>query len=70
MFLKDPKNSIKSVSLTILIVSFTLLTILGILQCFSVIKDTGPFMELFMIATSLYFGRRLNLTSIMNKGKK
>ncbi len=70
MFLKDPKGEQKSVSVTILIVSFTLLVILGILQCFNVIKDTGPFMELFIVAVSLYYGRRLDFTTLIRKGKK
>ncbi len=77
MFIKDPAKSkesadqAKSVSLTLMIISFAILSILGILQCFSVIKDIGPFMELFITTVSLYFGRRLDLNSLLNrKGKK
>jgi hypothetical protein len=75
MFIKDPEKSKdtkyqeKSVSLTIMVVSFLLIVVFGALQCFEKVKDTGPFMELFIISVSLYYGRHLPspLSGLLNR---
>lgn len=46
------------ISLTLLIISFLLITGTGLLQVFKKIDSTGPFMELFLTCGGLYFGRR------------
>lgn len=70
MFIKHPDNNKESVSLTLLLISFGLLSIAGILQCFSIIKDVGPFMEIFIICTSLYFGQHHLLNLIKGYSSK
>lgn len=60
MWLLDPKTEEKSVSLTLLVCSFILLVLVGVMQVLNKVTTTGPFAELFYSATALYFGRRLN----------
>lgn len=60
MWLNDPKTQEKSVSLTILVYSFILLLVIGVLQVMNKVTTTGPFTELFYSSVALYFGRRLN----------
>lgn len=62
LWVKDPnkKGNPPSVSLTLMVVSFSLLVLAGSLEVFEVTKGTGPFMELCISAFALYFGRRLS----------
>ena len=57
----DPKNDLQSVSLTLLMVSFLLLTVLSVLNALEYVKDVGPMQELFYATAALYFGRRVNI---------
>lgn len=59
MWLKDPKTSEKSVSLTMLTVSFVSVIGCSFAQIFGYLDGTGPLMELFYATTALYFGRRV-----------
>lgn len=70
MLIKDPKDNKKSVSLTLLLLSFMFISTMGALQCFEKIKDTGPFMELYITSVSLYFGRRFDVSKFINKKKE
>lgn len=54
----DPDTNKKSVSLTLLLTSFLILCILGVLEAVGKVKSTSVFLELTLITTSLYFGRR------------
>lgn len=44
------------ISVTLLIVSFILIMVTGILQVFKRVDTTGPFMELFLTCCGLVFG--------------
>lgn len=59
MWLKDPKDDKPSVSLTLLVLSCIVLLIVGLLDCFGIIKSTSIFLEFTMSLIALYFGRRL-----------
>lgn len=62
LFLKDPNSDKVSVSLTLLIASFTMLVVLGIAQVKGRIATTGVFEQLFYACAGLYFGRNLKLS--------
>ncbi len=47
----------KEISFSLLVVSFVLIVCAGILQVFDLVRNTGPFMELFLTCVGLYFGR-------------
>jgi len=58
-FIKDPQTKLPSVSLTLLVVAFTL-TIISLLNKFAKIfegVDVDNTLELLIITSSLYFGR-------------
>lgn len=59
MWLIDPKNNHKSVSLTLLIISFMVLVVVGLLDVFRVVESVGVFLELFLSTGALYFGRTM-----------
>jgi hypothetical protein len=62
LFVRDPVSKQPSVSLTLLIVSFTL-TVLSLLNKFAKIVDgvdVDNTLELLIITSSLYFGRSLS----------
>jgi len=63
MYLVDPKNDLKSVSLTFLVVSYILLVIASVLQAGELIKSVGYLPELFYACSALYFGRRVKVGS-------
>lgn len=60
-WIPDPKTKEPSVSLTLLVVSFLGLVIVGALEIFQMVKTTSVFETLFMTTSGLYFGRRLSL---------
>lgn len=63
MFIKDPVTKIKSVSLTLLVLSVCCAIIAGSLEMFGVVKTTSIFSEFMYSSLALYFGRRLNIGS-------
>lgn len=58
LWLKDPKNGSKSVSLTLLVLSFVALLVASTFHLSGLVQNTSSLTELFGICTSLYFGRR------------
>jgi len=71
VFLRDPVSKIPSVSLTLLIVSFTIYTI-AILTKFAGLLggiDIGSSFQLLILTSSLYFGRKLPFTNTSKKDK-
>jgi hypothetical protein len=61
-FVKDPVSKLPSVSLTMLVISFTL-SVLSLLNKFAKIVDgvdVDNTLELLIICASLYFGRSLS----------
>ena len=61
MYLLDPKNDLKSVTLTFLVISYVLLVIAYVLQAGEYIKSVGYLPELFYSCSALYFGRRVKI---------
>jgi len=70
MYLIDPKNNKKSVSLTFLVITFFLLIVASIFQTMDAIKSVGYFPELFYACAALYFGRRVQVGSKMFSSSK
>lgn len=58
MWIKDPKDGKKSVSLTGLVISFVLVTVLIVLNAFEKIKTVSNALELFGLCVGLYFSRK------------
>lgn len=63
LMISDPKTGEKSVSLSLLMITFFLIVLAGGLEIAGVIKSTGVFLELFMTNAGLYFGRRLTFAN-------
>lgn len=61
-FVKDPKNKEESVSLTLLLITYSLLIVSGVLQIFKVVDDVSIFDTLFLTCSGLYWGRRIKLS--------
>lgn len=61
-FLTKDKNGGQSISRLLMLLSFLILVILGILNVLGKVKDVGIFENLFWSTAGLYFGRRINLT--------
>jgi len=66
----DPKDNNPSVSLTLLLLSFTGLTVLSVLQTTGHVTSTGAFLELFYSTSALYFGRRLKFNNKSFDGRQ
>jgi hypothetical protein len=60
LFLTDPKTSQKSVSLTLMMISFLVATIAVLLNIAKVTDNVSSSAELFYGCAALYFGRKLN----------
>lgn len=60
MWVRDPKTKEKSVSLTLLMVSFLAIIVCSVAHVFGKLDSTGPLLELFYATAALYFGRRVN----------
>lgn len=58
MWLLDPKTSKRSVSLTMLTVSFVSIIGCAFAHVLGKLDSTGPLLELFYACSALYFGRR------------
>lgn len=61
MWIIDPKDGNKSVSLTLLVASFFGCVVGASLQVMGKIESAGIFLDLFYGSTALYFGRRFNI---------
>lgn len=60
MWVKDPITNLASVSLTILVISFTAVIVAGALNMAGVVQSTSLFSEVFYSCCALYFGRRFS----------
>lgn len=58
LWLQDPKTKEKSVSLSLMVVSFVALLVASTFHLSGLVQNTSSLTELFGICTSLYFGRR------------
>lgn len=58
LYLTDPKTKEKSVSLTLMLVSFILALVAGGLEMAGLVKGTSISLELFWGTAGLYFGRK------------
>ena len=63
MYLIDPKNGKKSVTLTFLVISFILFAGFSAANALGYAEGVGSFPELFYANTALYFGRRMKIGS-------
>lgn len=63
MWIKDPKDKSKSVSLTLLVASFVGLLIASGLEIAGVVETTSGLSELFYSTVALYFGRRFKVNT-------
>jgi len=61
MYLKDPKDGKRSVSLTFLVISFTLFAGFSAATSLNYAESAGAFSELFYACAALYFGRRVKV---------
>lgn len=55
----DPKTKEESISLTLMLVTFLIVSVLGVLESLEKVKSTGPFVEILLSFIALYFGRRM-----------
>ena len=58
MWITDPKTGQKSVSLSLMIVSFCSIIGCSFAKVTGNLESTGPLLELFYATAALYFGRR------------
>jgi hypothetical protein len=61
MWITDPTTKLKSVSLTMLAVSFVVVLVSAGLHMADKVKDTSVVMELFYTTAALYFSRRVSI---------
>ena len=61
IWMDDPKTKEPSVSLTMLVVSFTGVLIAAGLHMADIVKDTSIMTEIFYANVALYFGRRFSM---------
>lgn len=61
MYLKDPKDGKKSVTLTFLVFAFLAFAAFSAAQALGYAKSVGSFDELFFTCAALYFGRRMKV---------
>lgn len=59
MWLTDPKTKDKSVSLTLLMISFVGIIISGSLEISGIVNTTSVLPEIFYGCCATYFGRRI-----------
>jgi hypothetical protein len=65
-WIKDPKTDKKSVSATFVLAAFILNVVLIVLHAAEKVASTSNAFELMILATTLYFGRKIHFT----KGEK
>ena len=58
IWIEDPNSKTPSVSLTLLVISFTATIVAGALNMSGVVASTSIFTELTYSCVALYFGRR------------
>ncbi len=63
LLLLDPKSKQKSVSLTLVIISFILVVSAAGFQVAGKVDNVSVFFEMFLTTSGLYFGRRFNLNN-------
>lgn len=63
MYLSDPKNGKRSVTLTFLIITFLLFVGFSAAMALGYAEGVGAFPELFYSSAALYFGRRFQVGS-------
>lgn len=63
LWIVDPYTGHKSVSLTILAISFIATLIAGALHMAGTVASTSIFTEMMYSACALYFGRKLNINN-------
>lgn len=61
MYLKDPKDNQKSVTLTFLVIAFVLFAGFSSAGALGYTKDVNSLSELFYACAALYFGRRVKV---------
>lgn len=61
LWLTDPKNNKKSVTLTLMVASFILLVVGAGAMIAGYIDNIGPLLEVYITNTVLYAGRRTKL---------
>ncbi len=60
----------RNTSFSLLLISFVLLVVCGVLQVADRVKSVGPFMELFLTCGGLYFGRSFIKSRVDSKEEK
>lgn len=60
IWIADPKTGERSVTLTLLAVSFLALVVASALQVAGVVNNISSLMELFLTTSASYLGRRIN----------
>lgn len=65
MYLKDPKDGVPSVSLTMTMATWA--TALGFTVKLAVAGNSDPLMNLFYATAALYFGRRITASQTKDK---
>jgi hypothetical protein len=61
MWVKDPKGGAKSVSLTLLIISFIIMVVAVVGEMTGKVQTTSIAPELFYACCATYFGRRMKI---------
>lgn len=70
LYLVDPTNGQKSVSLTIMMVSFVTLLGFAIASVLEYVKNVDPLLDIFYACAALYFGRRVSINGKLFSGKE
>ena len=70
IYLEDPTTNKKSVSLTIMMVSFVLLLGFAVSSCLEYTKSPDPLLDIFYACAALYFGRRVSINGKTFTGKE
>jgi hypothetical protein len=63
LWIKDPKTKEASVSLSLMVISFTALLAASTLHLAKLTENTSSLTELFVTTAGLYFGRRFQTKS-------
>lgn len=61
MYLIDPKTNKPSVTLTLMLISFGLLTVGSIAMILGKVDSIGALLEVYIANATLYFGRRFTV---------
>lgn len=69
-YFPDPNTNKKSVSLTIMLVSFVILLGFAIASSLEYVKNVDALMDIFYACAALYFGRRVSFNGKFFSGKE